>query len=58
MTMIEKVARAICYERAGPACSCKAKGTDCLALAENLLHESNERGYQARAALAALQPNR
>ena len=48
----ERVARAICYNRAAPACDCRAKGsTTCRALVENLMWESNEISSQARAAV-------
>ena len=48
----ERVARAICYNRAAPACDCRAKGsTTCRALVENLMWESNEISSQAPAAI-------
>lgn len=51
--LVERVARAICYNRAAPACDCRAKGsTTCRALVENLMWESNEISSQARVAIA------
>ena len=49
--LVERVARAICYNRAAPACNCRAKGSTCRALVENLMWESNEISSQARAAV-------
>ena len=52
--LVERVARAICYNRAAPACDCRAKGSTCRALVENLMWKSNEISSQARAAIAIL----
>ena len=53
-TLVEIVARAICRERAAPACDCREKGTPCRAPLENLLYENNPVRYQSHAILAAL----
>jgi hypothetical protein len=50
--VVEKVARALCYNRAAPACDCKARGIPCRAPLENLLWPHNEISSQARAALS------
>jgi hypothetical protein len=50
--LVERVARAICYNRAAPACDCRAKGSTCRARVENLMWESNEISSQARVAIA------
>jgi hypothetical protein len=52
--LTEIVARAICRERAAPACDCKEKGTPCRAPLENLLYENNPVRYQSIAILDAL----
>jgi hypothetical protein len=54
--LVEKVARALCYNRAAPACDCKARGIPCRAPLENLLWSHNEISTQARAALAVARP--
>lgn len=51
-TLIEKVARAICFERVAPACRC-TKETGCQANAQSLM-DHTERPAQARAAIAAV----
>jgi len=50
--LIEKVARAICFERTAPACRC-TKETGCQANAQSLM-DHTERPAQARAAIAAV----
>lgn len=51
MTKLEEVARAICWNRAMPACNCRAQNVKCRAPIENLLHGTNPIGYQARGVL-------
>jgi hypothetical protein len=51
---LEKAVRAICRERAAPACDCRAKDLPCQAPLENLLHETNPMRYQAIAVVDAL----
>lgn len=53
MDILEKVARAMCYERAMPACRCKEKGS-CQAPRENLEFH-NPIWDQARAALNVIE---
>ena len=54
MTPIEAVARAICRERGGPACSCRDDGDQCRAPLEGLLHHCNPTKYQTEGVLSAL----
>jgi hypothetical protein len=50
--LVERVARAICLERAAPACRC-TKETGCQANTQSLMNHT-ERPAQARAAIKAV----
>lgn len=49
----ERVARALCYERAAPACDCHSKG-QCQAPLDNLISIHNETKYQTNEAIIAV----
>lgn len=51
------LAKAICYGRAGPACSCKEQGNECLANKETLLSDTCERKTQVEEILNEFDKN-